>query len=606
MQTRKTLTVSQIIVLGPVLFLFLQKGQIMSYNFERHYRIIVGIDFGTSRSGYAYAFTDSFKRDERVYGRLQWPDQHVPYPKTLTQLLYSAQAQLIAWGNSARRQHAQMQEGERTSYDLITAFKMDLYNNTQPTTEGSTGKRFHTVNLVADYLREIKKLALSEIAEKTANQMPENEILWCLTVPAIWKDVEKSFMRRAAQDAGLISDKEHDQDRLLLTLEPEAAALYCQHSSQVELPIGSSIMIIDCGGGTADITTVEVIAKGQFREVVIGGGGPYGSTSVDREFLAYLRRKLTDDTKKPSVDVFAKYIKDDPVNYQTMILERWEEIKCTFDPDKHESMNFPLPIKLYNFLKAHNPAVLDRLDKEQTEDTFVYLSRETLMQFFIPAVKGIHTQIRAQYAQLSNDRCDFIFLVGGFSASPVLRKHIRNEFGAKTGNIVSPHSPGGAIVEGAVLFGLNPRGIVSRVARRTYGCAMYRPFREGRDPTSKRHIIKETGNIYCTHRFDVFIEAGNQVTTDECVTHMYYPLESKQTSMSIRIYATQDPNPEYTDAPDVEKLGELVVNMADTSGGLDRQVRVELYFGQTELRAKAHIVRTGEEVEVSINFGGSL
>src|ERR1700721_1475451 len=75
--------------------------------------------------------------------------------------------------------------------------------------------------LISSYLGEVRKVALAEIA---AMGYSESELRWCITVPAIWDDQDKQAMRQAAYDAGF----PEGEDRLLLSIEPEAAALYCQ------------------------------------------------------------------------------------------------------------------------------------------------------------------------------------------------------------------------------------------------------------------------------------------------------------------------------------------------------------------------------------------
>lgn len=51
----------------------------------------------------------------------------------------------------------------------------------------------------------------------------EKDIDFVLTVPAIWGDEAKLFMREAAMQAGI------NPSQLTLALEPEAASIYCQH-----------------------------------------------------------------------------------------------------------------------------------------------------------------------------------------------------------------------------------------------------------------------------------------------------------------------------------------------------------------------------------------
>ena len=75
-------------------------------------------------------------------------------------------------------------------------------------------------------------------------------------------------MRTAAFDAGMISDV--NSSKLVLCLEPEAACMACEDQrisesdaqpaggSQQILKNGQTFMVLDCGGGTVDITMHRV------------------------------------------------------------------------------------------------------------------------------------------------------------------------------------------------------------------------------------------------------------------------------------------------------------------------------------------------------------
>lgn len=313
---------------------------------DKSIRVVVGIDFGTSRSGYAYAFLD----DKKIIPRMQWHGQGFPYVKTLTQILYSPDRKEKWWGYKARMELAEKRKSnEAKSYHFFERFKMALRESQDRTSEGpritsSAGEKFLAVDVIADYLRFLKEFAWKDIQEATSGHLKDNEIRWCLTVPAIWTDADKQLMRRAAQKAGIIGTSEEEAERLILALEPEAAAMYCQEKDQHQLPEGTHFMVVDSGGGTVDITVHEVLAGKKLKEVVQGTGGAYGSTYVDRYFLEnFLAKKLTSE-------VLERYHKEEPVDFLQM-MEDWETAKCNHDPSKER--HFPIRVKLYRVLKDY-------------------------------------------------------------------------------------------------------------------------------------------------------------------------------------------------------------------------------------------------------------
>jgi|AntAceMinimDraft_5_1070358.scaffolds.fasta_scaffold06453_2 molecular chaperone DnaK (HSP70) len=72
------------------------------------------------------------------------------------------------------------------------------------------------------------------------------------------QDSAKSFMRTCALEAGLISER--NSQSLALALEPEAACLSTEQAGSF-LVTGDKFMVLDCGGGTVDITMHRSVCK---------------------------------------------------------------------------------------------------------------------------------------------------------------------------------------------------------------------------------------------------------------------------------------------------------------------------------------------------------
>ncbi|MEY3199266.1 MAG: hypothetical protein RJA13_1224 [Bacteroidota bacterium] len=506
---------------------------------DKSIKVVVGIDFGTSRSGYAYAFLD----DKKIIPKTQWFGQDIPYVKTLTQILYSPDRKQKWWGYEARAVLAEKRKtNEAKNYHFFERFKMALRESDDRTSEGpritsSAGGKFLVVDIIADYLRFLKDFVWKDIQEATSGHLKESEIRWCLTVPAIWTDADKQLMRQAAQKAGIIGTSDDEAERLILALEPESAAMYCQENDQHQLSEGTVFMVVDSGGGTVDITVHEVVAGKKLKEVVQGAGGAYGSTYVDRYFIEkFLTKKLTSE-------VITCYHEEEPVDFLRMMGD-WESTKCNHDPCKER--HFPIPTKLYRILKNH-PKVLEQLaDEQDGEDESIYISPETMKQIFKSALDGLVHEVHKQFERLGNTKCDIMYLVGGFSTSPLLQERIRQEFGDKVKKIVIPPAPGAAIVEGAVAFGIDP-SIRSRVSRLTYGANACYEFETGKDPIGKRFWAEDSNKYYCGDRFATFIEIGDPIGINESVTRIYSPIEKNQKEMPLIFYATKKRHPRYTD-----------------------------------------------------------
>lgn len=133
---------------------------------------------------------------------------------------------------------------------------------------------------------------MQEITRGFAKNYHPDTFRYCLTVPALWSDKAKHTMRQAAIRAGLIQPSD-PSDRLVLVSEPEAAALYCQESMDVQLNKGDRILVCDAGGGTVDLIVFQVQEQRQhLKEITKGIGESCGSVFLDERYKDLLRERL--------------------------------------------------------------------------------------------------------------------------------------------------------------------------------------------------------------------------------------------------------------------------------------------------------------------------
>lgn len=80
---------------------------------------------------------------------------------------------------------------------------------------------------------------------------------------------------------------------LRLCLEPEAACLTVEHHHRNvrKWENGMKVMVLDCGGGTIDITTHHVVSTDPLglEELEEPAGGPWGSTTADDKFKLFIK-----------------------------------------------------------------------------------------------------------------------------------------------------------------------------------------------------------------------------------------------------------------------------------------------------------------------------
>ena len=150
--------------------------------------------------------------------------------------------------------------------------------------------------VISQSLKFIAEKAIEKLLEQVG-KVVKTKIRWVLTVPALWSEEHKHFMRRAAVEAGIIEDL--SSSNLLLCLEPEGASIQCREDSEEslkqQLVKSSVVMVLDCGGGTVDITIHKLTCNPDERFVCeellpSSGGCEWGSKYVDLYFEEFLSK----------------------------------------------------------------------------------------------------------------------------------------------------------------------------------------------------------------------------------------------------------------------------------------------------------------------------
>ncbi|XP_053402708.1 heat shock 70 kDa protein 12B-like [Mercenaria mercenaria] len=267
-------------------------------------KLVCAIDIGTTYSSYAFQFKHDYSREDPVHkicAPQAWNDGklQVASMKTPTCLLLDNNGHVDSFGYEAERKFSDICEDEDQDpkdWYFFKRFKMKLHDlkALSPSTliKDEQNKAFPAIEVFSKSIMCLKDELLNESKRKIATVLTD-DILYVLTVPAIWSDNAKDFMRQAAKRAGI------KDNRLTISLEPESASLCCQFLpvdrfsvggvAQFALAVpGTVYMLVDLGDGTADITVQEKLDCGKLREVHRVCGGPWGGTAVDAFFIQVL------------------------------------------------------------------------------------------------------------------------------------------------------------------------------------------------------------------------------------------------------------------------------------------------------------------------------
>lgn len=157
------------------------------------------------------------------------------------------------------------------------------------------GREMPLMTVIATSLKFISERALIKLEEQIG-KVNKNKIRWVLTVPALWSEEHKLFMRKAAVEAGIIDHS--NSPNLLLCLEPEGASIQCREDAEDSLKTvmtkGTVVLVLDCGGGTVDITVHKLCCEPDenfiCEEILPSSGGcEWGSKYVDKYFEEFLK-----------------------------------------------------------------------------------------------------------------------------------------------------------------------------------------------------------------------------------------------------------------------------------------------------------------------------
>ncbi|KAM6997802.1 heat shock 70 kDa protein 12A isoform 1-T1 [Tautogolabrus adspersus] len=619
--------------------------------------VVVAIDFGTTSSGYAYAFT---KEPECIHTMRRWEggDPGVSNQKTPTTILLTPDRKFHSFGYAARDFYHDLDPSESKQWLYLEKFKMKLHTTANLSIDtdlhAANGKRVKALDIFAYALAFFKEQALKELSDQTGGDFDNNDVRWVITVPAIWKMPAKQFMREAAYKSGLVPRENPEQ--LIIALEPEAASIYCRKlrlhqmvdldskttqngisptdnvgsgMTQVspgnakehvrrnrqsrtflvenvigelwsELEEGDRYVVVDCGGGTVDLTVHQIrLPEGHLKELYKASGGPYGSIGIDYEFEKLLCKIFGQDF----IDQFK--IKRPAAWVDLMIA--FESRKRAAAPDRTNPLNINLPFSFIDYYKKFRGHSVEHALRKSNVDFVKWSSQgmlrmnpDAMNSLFKPTIDHIIQHLTELFEKPEVNDIKFLFLVGGFAESPLLQQAVQNMLQGRS-RIIIPHDVGLTILKGAVLFGLDPSIIKVRRSPLTYGVGVLNRFVEGKHPPDK--LLVKDGTRWCTDVFDTFIASDQSVALGESVKRSYTPAKPSQQVIVIHVYCSEKEKVGFISESSVKKCGTLRLDVSGTeSSAPRREIQTLMQFGDTEIRAMAVDVSTGRTVKASIDF----
>ncbi|KAK3606388.1 hypothetical protein CHS0354_042027 [Potamilus streckersoni] len=572
--------------------------------------VVCSIDLGTTYSGYAFSFKADYERDPQNVSMNSWKGGKTLSEKAPTAVLLDPKQAFHSFGYEAENKYTELAEtDDHHNWYYFSRFKMMLHKQKDlkreakiETQDGKVCKAKKIFTFSIKYLKE----HMEEAMKIRGLDIRADEMAWVLTLPAIWTDSAKQFMREAATDAGIPGKQ------LTLALEPESASIFCQKipsnkfvdqvtSVSTLIEPGKRYVVLDLGGGTADITVHKIGRFGDIHELRSASGGAWGGTRVDEEFRQFIVSIV-------GQAVWTKFKHKQMYDYLDMFRE-FETKKKTISTDTSKNIVVRIPVSLTDILKKKSNTTIQKAldkagykDKAENKGDKLFINAELFKSFFSSVVDSIISHLKEIFEDPTSEDPPLVLMVGGFSDSKFVQERLKAAFPTK--KFVVPMDAGLAVLKGSVMFGFQPEVIRTRVCQKTYGISFHKPYIPGVHPESKRTVID--GDVLCKKCFLKFVTVGEKLEVGDKREHSFidtfHSNERKKITEECHIYTSPRPDPTYTDELKCEKLGTIFIYPPEGGWPPEMHGRVVMEFGRTEFRVTVYDETNIREFKSSFDF----